>query len=112
MPMSRKQGMPSASMKRSYGVLTRPHLPKPARSPVLGSCQWVFVATSCIVFFRLWNGFEARIAIVADPSTTHALDCEGRLTEGVFPLVSAHVGTSSRELPGQPYGEVPRHYGS
>src|SRR6516162_3770507 len=47
-PMSRKIGMPSDSMNRSYGVFGRPNLPKPARLPAVGSCQWE-PGTSCMV---------------------------------------------------------------
>src|SRR3954468_4436711 len=48
MPMSRNTGMPSDSMKLSYGVFGRPNLPKPARLPPVGSCQWVAPGTSCM----------------------------------------------------------------
>src|SRR3954454_19553812 len=56
MPMSRNTGMPSDSMKLSYGVFGRPNLPKPARLPPVGSCQWVAPGTSCmslLLFFDL-----------------------------------------------------------
>src|SRR5262252_5106277 len=46
-PMSRKIGIPSDSMNRSYGVFGRPNLPKPARLPAVGSCQWL-PGTSCM----------------------------------------------------------------
>src|SRR5690348_14600647 len=49
-PMSRKIGIPSDSMKLSYGVFGRPNLPKPARLPPVGSCQWVAPRTSCMFF--------------------------------------------------------------
>src|SRR5258708_38000118 len=56
--MSRNTGMPSDSMKLSYGVFGRPNLPKPARLPPVGSCQWVAPGTSCmslLLFFDFYR---------------------------------------------------------
>src|SRR6185503_11193512 len=58
-PMSRNTGMPSDSMKRSYGVFGRPNLPKPARLPPVGSCQCVWPGTSCMFFFLRGERFAA-----------------------------------------------------
>src|SRR5436190_7383112 len=55
--MSRNTGMPSDSMKLSYGVFGRPNRPKPARLPPVGSCQWVAPGTSCmslLLFFDFY----------------------------------------------------------
>src|ERR1051325_10267689 len=52
--------MPSDSMKTSYGVFGRPNLPKPARCPVVGSCQWVSPGTSCMFFFLGGERLAAR----------------------------------------------------
>src|SRR5262249_39009255 len=40
--------MPSASMKRSYGICGRLNVPRPAFSPAFGSCQWTWSGVSCM----------------------------------------------------------------
>src|SRR5438270_5462659 len=57
--MSRKTGIPSDSMNRSYGVFGRPTLPKPARLPAVGSCQWL-PGTSCMAVLLYFGGVVAQ----------------------------------------------------
>src|SRR6185503_20823330 len=59
-PMSRNTGMPSDSMKRSYGVFGRPNLPKPARLPPVGSCQCTWPGTSCMLSLLGGGGLAGR----------------------------------------------------
>src|SRR5215467_7788297 len=81
-PMSRKTGMPSDSMNRSYGVFGRPNLPKPARLPAVGSCQWE-PGTSCMAWsFSEWHASYSLAAGCANESIRNAADqFGGRTTE-------------------------------
>src|SRR3954469_10121365 len=100
MPMSRNTGMPSDSMKLSYGVFGRPNLPKPARLPPVGSCQWVAPGTSCMSLFLFFD-FCRLLVLLGGVSLVHrglepvpgklALDLLARLRVlvGIVDLVAA-----------------------
>src|SRR3954469_14202583 len=94
MPMSRNTGMPSDSMKLSYGVFGRPNLPKPARLPPVGSCQWVWPGTSCMFFFLCSDSFAARAFELSGISSVHlrGQPVLGELLLEIFPRLGALVG--------------------
>src|SRR3954447_10848546 len=71
MPMSRNTGMPSDSMKLSYGVFGRPNLPKPARLPPVGSCQWVAPGTSCMSLLLFFDSCRRLIHLLRLVSLVH-----------------------------------------
>src|SRR5439155_23058159 len=69
--MSRNTGMPSASMKLSYGVFGRPNLPKPARLPPVGSCQCTWSGTSCMSLLLFFDFRRRHIRLLGRVGLVH-----------------------------------------